>query len=305
MSNERKPHFASTVNEQAKEIHDKFISETERTMLVEFLPSYCKFVLETQNEHNRHLNETKASIYAKDMRDGKWKRNGETVKFSKSGRLLDGQHRLAGCVQANKPFVSFVVLGLEDETFDTIDVGMKRTPGNMLAMAGIGNSNLTAAAARAAMFLKPPSKIGNMRGGGATRVTEHEILDFVRAHPRVEYWSAFVKQHKGFSVFGNHALLAAMLFIFDSINPIAADDFSKKLLTGQNLGEDDPILMLRNRLIQINTMNRTTRKLLDVREVAASIVNGWNAYREGRKLTAVRGSTTVNGERKYPVILNR
>lgn len=49
------------------------------------------------------------------MRNGNWKANGEAIKFSSTGRLLDGQHRLRACVKEQVPFTTLVIRGLEDE----------------------------------------------------------------------------------------------------------------------------------------------------------------------------------------------
>ena len=43
------------------------------------------------------------TAYAEDMAAGRWKENGETIKFDSEGRLIDGQHRLAAVVKANTP----------------------------------------------------------------------------------------------------------------------------------------------------------------------------------------------------------
>jgi len=61
-------------------------------------PQQARHWLEHNNNHNRHLNPTTVKKYASDMREGNWQMNSMPIVFSDTGQLLDGQHRLAACV---------------------------------------------------------------------------------------------------------------------------------------------------------------------------------------------------------------
>ena len=53
------------------------------------------------NQVNRKVNSADVERYAEEMRMGRWKGvSGETIKISKSGRLLDGQHRLLAIIKS-------------------------------------------------------------------------------------------------------------------------------------------------------------------------------------------------------------
>lgn len=43
---------------------------------------------------NRNVSASVINKYARDMLAGRWQLNGQTIKISKDGQLLDGQHRL-------------------------------------------------------------------------------------------------------------------------------------------------------------------------------------------------------------------
>jgi hypothetical protein len=51
------------------------------------------------NSHNRGRKPGKIKEYAEDMTKGTWHLTGDTIKFTKSGLLGDGQNRLYACVQ--------------------------------------------------------------------------------------------------------------------------------------------------------------------------------------------------------------
>lgn len=80
-----------------------------------------------RNVANRPLSQRTVTNYATAMADRAWKLNGDSIRFNGSGDLIDGQHRLTGCVKAGVPFDSYVIRGLDHDAFDTIDQGRRRT----------------------------------------------------------------------------------------------------------------------------------------------------------------------------------
>lgn len=65
-----------------------------------------------------------------------WKMNGEAIKFSNTGRLLDGQHRLLACVESGCSVRTLVIRGLPEDTQETMDAGKSRTMANVLELKG-------------------------------------------------------------------------------------------------------------------------------------------------------------------------
>ncbi|KAF7277615.1 hypothetical protein GWI33_002970, partial [Rhynchophorus ferrugineus] len=64
------------------------------------------------NTHNRNVRSYRVKGYAADMRDGRWTLNGEAIKFSADGTLLDGQHRLQAVIEADVAVQMLVVRGV-------------------------------------------------------------------------------------------------------------------------------------------------------------------------------------------------
>lgn len=101
----------------------------------------------------RNRRKDTVTAYAEDMAAGRWKENGETIKFDSEGRLIDGQHRLAAVVRANTPIQFFVVRGLDNSVMDTIDYGVKRSIENALQFQCKSYESGAAAAVRAKVLL--------------------------------------------------------------------------------------------------------------------------------------------------------
>lgn len=91
-------------------------------------PSYAKEILDNRNETNfRTLKISAVNLYEKDMQNGNWMFNGDTIKFDNKGNLIDGQTRLEAIRRSGIPQDYIVVEGLEPECAKTIDIGFKRS----------------------------------------------------------------------------------------------------------------------------------------------------------------------------------
>lgn len=102
-----------------------------------------------KNLSNRPLKKTSTvAVFAAAMKRGEWVLNGDAIRFSSDGVLLDGQHRLEAVVKSGATIYSLVVYGLPPSTFDTIDRGRPRTTADMLAIRGEKNYTALASVAR-------------------------------------------------------------------------------------------------------------------------------------------------------------
>lgn len=86
---------------------------------------------------NRTSRKKAVEAYCKDMIEGRWKNNGESIKFGKNGALKDGRHRMLALAKSGQTFDFLVVGNLEDEVEDTIDIGAIRSLENGIAFTGI------------------------------------------------------------------------------------------------------------------------------------------------------------------------
>ena len=110
-------------------------------------PLHAARLLEN-NSCNRALSERTVSIYAKQMSEGKFLLNGESIILNCDGAMLNGQHRAAACVKSGKPFQSLIVKGIDVSTFDTMDSGKQRTLSDAMTAEKIPNASSAAATVR-------------------------------------------------------------------------------------------------------------------------------------------------------------
>lgn len=103
--------------------------------LMTITPQMAGQMLE-KNIANRKVNQANVNRIAADMATGNYKVNGETIKISPNGEILDGQHRLLACVKSGMPFQTYVVYDVERETVGTIDMGKGRSVADSLNVMG-------------------------------------------------------------------------------------------------------------------------------------------------------------------------
>lgn len=226
-----------------------------------------------RNTHNRPMSVSVVKKYAKYMADGLWQLNGEPIIFADDGSLMSGQHRLQACINANVPFESVVMTGVDRKAFATLDTHRRRTASDVLAIEGVKYGARVAAAARAYVRIK----LGN---SAMRNYTNQQFAEFVAEHPALTTWGAptskLAKSFKSY-VFG---VLAAVADIYgDEI----AQDFYDKIIDGVGVEKTDPEYHLRNRLL--------TDKLTEEVGIALT-VKAINLSIEGRKIKQLKLADT-------------
>lgn len=260
--------------------------QTPTTSVRTITPDDAKRLLEN-NTLNRNISDRTVSALARDMKSGNWVFNGESIKISKTGRLLDGQHRLSACVRANVPFETLVIEGLPESAMDTVDAGRKRTAGDVLRMHGYINNNSLAAAAKAIMDYKQHG-IREVRQT-ATAYSNSEILAFVEANPDVRTCTQKALQlHKGTGGLMAPATGALIYYMFMQVDETAAARFFCMLQTGADLDEFSPILKLRNYLIGLRA-SKIDRTAASYRTILLAM-KCWNKWRTGQLIVNLRFS---------------
>lgn len=103
--------------------------------LVTITPGMAEEMLK-RNIANRKVNQANVNRIAADMATGNYRINGETIKISSNGEILDGQHRLLACIKSGVPFKSYIVYNVEREAIGTIDMGKGRSVADSLNVMG-------------------------------------------------------------------------------------------------------------------------------------------------------------------------
>jgi hypothetical protein len=242
-------------------------------------PEEARLWLDTKRSKNRSISENAVLKYTQQMREGKWVDNGKGLVFGSSGQLLDGQHRLTACVRANKPFETTITWGVPDEYFDTIDDCNTRSMSDVLHIRGEANPNLLSAGLRFLwLYVRGEIEHKDLRRG--VIATKQLLQATLEKNPKirqsVKYYALLKSRPGGLLISAGMAI--GLHYLFSLVDEKKADEFFNRLQSGLELTEDNPVYILRNRLI--SAQKEASTKLTNSAVYYYTVVS-WNAYVNG------------------------
>lgn len=243
----------------------------------EISPETARQYLETAGQ-NRRLSMANVRRYAEAMKAGFWQLNGETVKFSPSGNLIDGQHRLRAVVEAGVPVRLAVIRGINGTAFETFDLGKGRTLSDVLSIYGYDNPAGLAAVIRSIYLYKrfcdPTCQLRP-----AQSIPVAEFMDYFKASPNHELMVTGTAKGMDYRVRGSFfgPRIAAFLWILTTLaKPETAADFWTDFGSA-DLSEGHPIQVFRRRIKNDMMLNGK----ISAKSSYAIAIKCWNAYVTG------------------------
>lgn len=88
-------------------------------------------------ERNRTVTQAYVKRIADDILNGRWQEEGDPLKFSEQGKLIDGQHRLNAVIEADKPQKFVVVRGYKKDSMAVLDIGKARSAAHVGQITGL------------------------------------------------------------------------------------------------------------------------------------------------------------------------
>lgn len=243
------------------------------------------------NRHNRTIRPAVVARYSRDMRSGYWVVTGAPIIFDASGRLVDGQHRLAACIEAQTSFMTCVMRSADPDIHPAIDTGLGRTLRDELAWRGEQSVSDLAAIIQADCRWAQGA-FSELRGNVVT--TTREALQWLDANPGLRDAAREGKRWR------THTHIASsVLGIFWYRAGEGADEFLQSVADGTELRKDDPEWHLRKateswlqqsaRHIQVSS----TVKL-------AFVIKAWNAWAGGAPLGLLRWTPR---KERFPILV--
>jgi hypothetical protein len=232
-----------------------------------------------RNTHNRKASVMHVAALGKETSEDRWVFNGEPIKFARDGRLIDGQHRLMAVARTGIPIETFVVFGLSPDAFSTYGGSKRRSNSDVLSIMGEVNTH------RLASALSNVNCYDCGRTGefGHSRVPGTAMEGLLEKYPDVrDSVRMFSKDAKRLLP---PSAMAALHYIFSRLDPDAANEYCASIMDGVGLQVGDPAHTVREKLMA-NAAARAGK--LSTVMIAAFVIKGWNAIREGRSLRVLR-----------------
>jgi len=228
------------------------------------------------NTINRPVSKGHVDSLAKDMSAGRWRLNGETIIISKSGRILDGQHRLLAIIKSGVSIQTFVVTGVDEKDMESIGVGKKRSSGNILAMCGYSNANALGGVARQFALLEAGLP------GAKLPVTPIEEKELIVKYPAIEDATVWLN---GCTIARRSAIAACYAFLLVKGLRTGADtgpvhEFFEQLKSGAGMTTGSPVYALRSRLERIPRGGVKSN-----RDLIGLTLKAWMLHKRGARVT--------------------
>lgn len=241
-----------------------------------------KFLL--KNTGNRSLNKKHLSFLLSQMNSGKWKSTGDTIKFSNTNRLLDGQHRLHAIVKCNKSFEMVVIKNLKDEVFNVVDTGKVRSSADVVSVAGYANPFLLSSSTKLIILLSTGIFNGYHSSPKEANITNSDVLKFIDTNKNLLDSASFANSIYSKNRFLKPSVVCALYYLFSKINNIKAEEFFMRFATGIDMKALDPILKLREILMQ-DSIKKT--RYSSKNKIALTILS-WNAFIKNKEIKQFR-----------------
>ena len=226
-----------------------------------------------RNERNRPMDFALVKTYTRQMKTpGGWRFVGDPIRVSVTGRLLDGQNRLQAVVNSETTQKFALMTGLADDDQKYMDVGKRRSPGDVFTMFGVSNGAKTAAVTKLLMSYGMRNLLDTKY-----KITNAELLDYYQDPANMPLIDAGVTV--GDSTARTIPISPAVVGTIHAAasrdsDPFTVNEFFEKLRLGYGMGKDDPINALRNWLLRRRREDLRVNRF-DFFFVAAKSWNDW------------------------------
>lgn len=229
-----------------------------------------------ENPRNRRIKQNRVDELADAIRRGEWHFDGSPIRFSTSGRLLDGQHRLLAISEAGLPVKALIVKNLPEEVQRVMDTGARRSFADNLQIDGESNSNVLGSAT-SILWRYENDAFG--RKGFRRHPTYDQLYDVLGRYTELRRSVSAANALKRIRM--PKAWTAAARTIFLDIHVEDTDFFFSELDSGANMAHTDPIFKLRETLND-NASSRTRR--YSGEHLFALTIKAWNSFRKGEEV---------------------
>lgn len=255
------------------------MTQTEKSEVVEMTPTWASELLK-HNATNRKITRSRIEDYKRDIEAGRWIVNGTAIGLSKEGNLVDGQHRLMACIEAETPFHTFLTTGLDHvASFLTIDTGRPRTFADALSSRGVKSSTTV----NAVVQLLYRYEHGSL--GSNQRVNNQEADEVYQRHPNLV---EFIDNNRNLPPKMGYSSIIFMHYLGNLVNEKVTEQFMTGFRTGANLEAGSPVLALRNYFL--SNYNRASSTVLYDR--AFVCIKALNAAITGKQIIVLRRAAT-------------
>jgi hypothetical protein len=241
------------------------------------------------NTRNRRISVMHVQALMREMKAGRWKVNGDMIRRCENGDLLDGQHRLTAGVRSGVTFKSWVMDGVPEDVFPTIDIGKHRSAADTLS--SLGERNARDLAATLILIDRYMTGRALVKIDYSNAEMEGLLLKYPDANESIV------------STANRTPLLLPSVmncchYLFSKKDAVMTAEFLEKICKGIGLEDGDPWYVLREKLMA----NHMSKAKMPKEHMWALCIKAWNFAREGKRIAVLRLSIENGKLTQFPVV---
>ena len=239
---------------------------------------------------NRPLSNKQVEYLTQQANAGKYYPDVAPIHFDTQGRLRNGQHRMWMVIESEKPQEFLVIRNASEDEIDAVDIGKRRSGGDVLALDGYTNSATLAGALLNLWQYENHMVPGHSRTMFATKnapgMTNHTMREFMSLHPGMVTSVDYMRSTPSVRLLAAAAVLTFCHYGINRANATQGPAFWASVATQNFWGQNDPAFRIYDRLTRSRSEKRATK--LVPSEVAALTIKAWNFWIQGKDATYLR-----------------
>jgi hypothetical protein len=282
--------------EQAKARQEREAPKPSSEERITLTPEMAVALLE-HNGNNRPISDQHVHRIANQIKTGKWKFNGDTIKVAVTNDILDGQHRLWSVIEAQIPVETIIVYGIEQDAFSTIDtIRRMRSGADVLALNGATRyRNIISSALQWLLRWqagpKTEWKSFTQFKAPQYRVENSDIEAAWNAHPNM---AAAVERSMRFRSLTNASVLGFFYYVLSNRNYELAERMMATLDNPGPVAVDDPFYKLREYFLADHFKRKEPIYTI------ALAIKAANAAHAGRPIQILKWNSQGTNAEKFP-----
>lgn len=225
----------------------KLSPKTPELTTITLTPELATQLLE-RNSLNRPLSDQHVSRIARQIKSGKWKFNGDTIKIADTNDVLDGQHRLWAVIEAKMPVETILVRGIAREAFATIDTLRRaRSGSDVLTLNGAHQYRAIIASAIPWLIRWQRNVLTDYRNP-LNRIENSDIEMIYQSHGGIVLAAERASKLKAIV---SPSILSFFYYVLVNRNSDIAERMMRTLEYPSAVGMSDPFFCLRSQLLNV------------------------------------------------------
>ncbi|KEY91494.1 hypothetical protein CF67_15005 (plasmid) [Candidatus Photodesmus blepharus] len=204
----------------------------------------------------------KINLYADHMINGRWMYNGDTIRVSKDGLLIDGQNRLLAAKKAKVNLTCDLLVGLDEAVFNTIDQGRVRQKGHLVArdiknISVADAKTVTTSVTRIINYTENLSQTvtAGKDGRFASKLTADKVIEFIHRNSEILDQLEIVKKEFSNRCSISRAIILYLYHLGCRFDEEYTYKYLKKMVLGIGLKEGETLHFFHQILNDIKAKN--------------------------------------------------